>query len=319
VLQPIDRVLRAFGDRHGLVYFEAGDEIWLATVTRQEIRLRPLTLPAAGIRRLTERFLAHPEDAGAAGQLGGTLLPSEALPERGKTVYVVADGVLGNLPFAALRREGRYLVEDHPISLIPSLNALTALEGRGAEAPGPPLVLADPRGNLPEAAVEGRAVAKLLSGSLRIAGAATSRELERAAHARIVHLATHTGLSVRGPWLLLADRRLGASEIVTRRIGPRLVVLASCASGVRPGRQMWGSMGAAFLAAGSRAVLASLWSVEDRPTHEFVLRFYAEGGASDPAGALARAQRVAIDQGQSPTLWAPFVLFGSERFLDEAR
>lgn len=318
-LQPIDRVLHAFGDRHGLVYFEAGDEIWLATVTRQKVRLRPLTLPAAGIHRLAERFLAHPEDAGVAGQLGETLLPPEALPEREKTVYVVADGVLGNLPFAALRRAGRYLVEDHPIALVPSLNALAALESRDVEMPGPPLVLADPRGNLPAAASEGQAVAKLLSGSLRTAGTATSQELESAARARIVHLATHTGLSVRGPWLQLADRRLGASEIVTRRIGPRLVVLASCASGVRPGRQMWGSMGAAFLAAGSRAVLASLWSVEDRPTHEFVLRFYAEGGASDPAGALARAQRVAIVQGQSPTLWAPFVMFGSHRFLDTAR
>ncbi len=318
-LQPIDQVLRAFGDRHGLVYFEAGNEFWLATVNRQKVRLRPLTLPADGIRRLAERFLSHPEDAGAAGQLGETLLPPEVLPERGKTIYVVADGILGNLPFAALRREGRYLVEDHPVAFIPSLNALAALENHDAERPGPPLVLADPQGNLPAAALEGRAVAKLLSGSLRTAGTATSRELERAARARIVHLATHTGLSVRGPWLLLADRRLGASEIVTRRIGPRLVVLASCASGVRPGRQMWGSMGAAFLAAGSRAVLASLWSVEDRPTHEFVLRFYTEGGASDPAGALARAQRVAIGRGQSPTLWAPFVLFGSERFLDEAR
>jgi tetratricopeptide (TPR) repeat protein len=318
-LQPIDRVLRVFGDRHGLVYFEAGDEVWLATVTRQKARLHPLALPAAGIRRLAERFLAHPEDAGTARELGETLLPPEALPDRGQTVYVVADGILGNLPFAALRREGRYLVEDHPVAFIPSLNALAALEARGAETPGPPLVLADPQGNLPAAAAEGRAVAELLTGSLRTSGAATSRELERAARARIVHLATHTGLSVRGPWLLLADRRLGAAEIVTRRIGPRLVVLASCASGVRPGRQMWGSMGAAFLAAGSRAVLASLWSVEDRPTHEFVLRFYAEGGASDPAGALARAQRVAIAQGQSPTLWAPFVLFGSHRFLDQAR
>lgn len=318
-LQPIRQVLSVFGNRHGLVYFEAEDEVWLAVVTRQEVHLRPLTLPAAGIRRLAERFLAHPEDAGAAGELGETLLPPEVLPERGKTVYVVADGVLGNLPFAALRREGRYLVEDHPVALIPSLNALAVLESRDVERPGPPLVLADPQGNLPAAALEGRAVAKLLSGSLRTAGAATSRELERAARARIVHLATHTGLSVRGPWLLLADRRLGASEIVTRRIGPRLVVLASCASGVRPGRQMWGSMGAAFLAAGSRAVLASLWSVEDQRTHEFVLRFYTEGGASDPAGALARAQRVAIGRGQSPTLWAPFVLFGSERFLDEAR
>ncbi len=319
VLQPIDHVLRAFGDRHGLVYFEAGDEVWLATVTRQEVHLHPLTLPAAGIRRLAERFLAHPEDAGAAGELGETLLPPAALPERGKTVYVVADGVLGNLPFAALRREDRYLVEDHPVVLLPSLNALAALESRDVEMPGTPLVLADPRGNLPAAALEGRAVAKLLSASLRTGGTATSRELEGAARARIVHLATHTGLSVRGPWLLLADRRLGASEIVTHRIGPRLVVLASCASGVRPGRQMWGSMGAAFLAAGSRAVLASLWSVEDQQTREFVLRFYTEGGASDPAGALARAQRVAIGRGQSPTLWAPFVLFGSGRFLDEAR
>jgi len=318
-LQPIRQVLSAFGGRHGLVYFEAGDEVWLAIVARQEVRLRPLPLPAAGIRRLSDRFLAHPDDAGVAGELGETLLPLEALPKQGQTVYVIADGILGNLPFAALRREGRYLVEDHPVSLLPSLNALAALESRGAKTPGPPLVLSDPRGDLPAAAMEGRAVARLLAGSLRTAGAATSRELAGAAHARLLHLATHTGLSARGPWLLLADRRLGASEIVTRRIGPRLVVLASCASGVRPGRQMWGSMGAAFLAAGSRAVLASLWSVEDRQTHEFVLRFYTEGGASDPAGALARAQRVAIGRGQSPTLWAPFVLFGSERFPDEAR
>jgi CHAT domain-containing protein len=110
---------------------------------------------------------------------------------------------------------------------------------------------------------------------------------------------------------------VSASEIVAGRIGPRLTVLASCASGVRPGRQMWGSLGAAFLAAGSRAVLASLWSVEDAQAREFVLRFYAEGGASDPAGALARAQRVAIGQGVSPHYWAPFVLFGSGRPLDD--
>jgi CHAT domain-containing protein len=96
------------------------------------------------------------------------------------------------------------------------------------------------------------------------------------------------------------------------------VVLASCSSGVRPGRQMWGSLGAAFLAAGSHAVLASLWSIEDERARDLVLRFYAEGGASDPAGALARAQRVAIRQGLSPNHWAPFVVFGSDRPLSEA-
>src|SRR4030095_12136193 len=106
-------------------------------------------------------------------------------------------------------------------------------------------------------------------------------------------------------------------EIVAGRIGPRLVVLASCASGVRPWRQMWGSLGASFLAAGSRSVLASLWSVEDEQTRDLILRFYAEGGVSDPAGALARAQRVAIGRGQSPQYWAPFVLFGSDHPVDE--
>lgn len=314
--QPIHQVLLAFGDRHGLVYFEAGEDLWLIVVARGEIQFHSLAAPVTEIRRLVERFIAHPEDAGVAGRLGEILLPSGSLPEEGRTLHIVADGILGNLPFAALKRGDRHLIEDHAIALIPSLSVLAALESQSVEPLGPPLVLADSRGNLPAAALEGREVAKLLAAELRTAGAATSRELEKATRARSLHLATHTGLSSRGPWLLLADRRLGTAEIVTRRIGPRLVVLASCASGARTGRQMWGSLGAAFLAAGSRAVLASLWSVEDKPARDFVLRFYAEGGASDPAGALARTQCVAIQRGQSPNLWASFVLFGSDRRLN---
>ena len=74
-----------------------------------------------------------------------------------------------------------------------------------------------------------------------------------------------------------------------------------------PGRaaRCGGLSGASFLAAGSRSVLASLGSVEDGPTRELILRFYSEGGASDPAGALARAQRVAIGRGLSPGIRGP--------------
>lgn len=315
-LQPIDRVLAAFGDRHGLVYFEAGDDLWLLTVTGGRARLHP-PVPAQEIRRLGDRFLARPEDPQIAARLGEMLLPPGSLPEKGKAVHLVADGIVGNLPFAALRREGRYFVEDHPVLFLPSLNALAALESRRGESPGPPLVLADSRGDLPGAAAEGREVARRLGGAALLAGRAVSGELKRASRARTLHLALHTGPGPRGAWLQLADRQVSASEIVAGRIGPRLTVLASCASGVRSGRQMWGSLGAAFLAAGSRAVLASLWSVRDESAREFILRFYAEGGASDPSGALARAQRVAIGQGLSPDYWAPFVLVGSGRSLDD--
>ncbi|HEX3129288.1 MAG TPA: CHAT domain-containing protein, partial [Thermoanaerobaculia bacterium] len=61
-----------------------------------------------------------------------------------------------------------------------------------------------------------------------------------------------------------------------------------------------------------RAVLASLWSVEDEPARRFVLRFYAEGGLRDPAPALARAQRAAIAAGEPPSAWAPFVLVATQ-------
>ncbi|HEX5716686.1 MAG TPA: CHAT domain-containing tetratricopeptide repeat protein [Thermoanaerobaculia bacterium] len=323
--QPLDRMLAAFGDRHGLVYFDAGDELWLIAVAGQRVRLFGPG-PATEVRRLAARFLADPDDARTAERLGELLLPPGSLPvslprlhpDPGSTLYIVADGLLGNLPFAALRRGERYLVEDHALVSIPSLSALTVLEASGREHPRPPLVLADPQGNLPAARTEGIEVARLLGSAPRTDRSAVSAELRKASGARSLHLATHTGLGPSGAWLQLADRRVSASEIVRGRIGPRLVVLASCASGVRPGGQMWGSLGAAFLAAGSRAVLASLWSIEDEPARDLILRFYREGGASDPAAALARAQRVAIGQGLSPQQWAPFVLFGSDRPLSEA-
>jgi hypothetical protein len=317
-LQPVDRVLSALRDRDGLLYFEAGDELWLITVRGRRLRLRKLAAPTAEIRDLADRFLGHPDDVSLATRLGEILLPAGALPEAGRPVYVVADGALGNLPFAALRRQGRFLVEDHGIVFVPSLNALAALEAPRAVPAEPAVALADSQGNLPAATVEAVEMARRLGGTAWIAGEATAGRLRQAAHSRTLHLATHTGLGPRGAWLQLADRRVTASEIVADRIGPRLVVLASCASGVRPGREMWGSLGASFLAAGSRAVLASLWSVEDRPTRELVRRFYAEGGDADPCAALARVQRVAIRQGLSPHLWAAFVLFGSERPLDDS-
>lgn len=312
-LRPVGDILRAFGDRHGLVYFEAGDVLWLAVIAGGQVRLEELSASPAEVRRLGDSFLAHPEDPGTADRLGAALLPPGSLPRTGRTVHVVADGPLGNLPFAALRHGGRYLVIDHPVVHVPSLNTLAALESRSAGPLAPAIVLADAQGDLPAASAEAREVGRALGAAVHTGGAATAGRLREASAARVLHLATHTGLGPRGPWLGLADRRVLATEIVAGRIGPPLAVLASCASGTRPGRQMWGSLGAAFLAAGSRAVLASLWSVEDEQARELIVRFYAEGGAADPAGALARTQRVAIGRGASPNSWAAFVLFGSDR------
>jgi CHAT domain-containing protein len=226
---------------------------------------------------------------------------------------VVPDGALARLPFAALRRQGRWLVEDLAVVYAPGLSAL-ATGRRNLHAEGPPVVLADPRNDLPEAAAEGREVARLLGTESHLGSAATRRVLEAAAGARVLHVASHAGWGPGGPWLELADGQVAPAAILAARLRPRLVVLASCASAVPSGGGLWGSPGAAFLAAGSGAVLATLGSVEDRNARDLIRHFYQEGGATDPAEGLARAQRVLLAAGRPPSSWAPFVLLGADSF-----
>jgi tetratricopeptide (TPR) repeat protein len=311
-LVPVDRALDALRGHRALVYFEARDGLWLLDVEEGKVRPRQLGTTRSRISHLVDRLVAAPDDALLAESLGGLLLPADLRLPAGSTLYVVPDGALVRLPFAALRREGHWLMEDHAVVYVPGLSALAA-SGREPAA-GPPVVLADPRGDLPGAAAEGRDVAQFLGVVPHLGRSATARALEDAAGAWVLHLASHAGQGPGGPWLELADRTVAPAAILASRIRPRLVVLASCASASPAGRGLWGSPGAAFLAAGSEVVLASLGSVEDRLARDFVLRFYQEGGAADPVGGLARAQRAFLAAGRPPSSWASFVLLGRRSF-----
>jgi tetratricopeptide (TPR) repeat protein len=309
--RPAGELLAAVGRRRVLAYFRAGDELWLIAVGEGRVRPHRLAPSAAEIGRRVDRLLARLDERAAAAELGEVLLPAGVLPAAGEPLHVVTDGDLGRLPFAALVRRGRFLVEDHAVVYLPSVSALAVLGERRGGEPGEPVVLGDPRGDLPGAAREAAAVAAALGTVALTGGDATLEALRQAARARVLHLATHTGLGPRGPWLALADGDAGTAEVLAGPLAPRLVVLAGCASAARRGEGLWGSLGAAFLAAGSQAVLASLSSIDDDAARRFVERFYREGGAGDPAGALARAQRALIAGGAPPADWAPFVLLGA--------
>ena len=315
-VRAIDSVLANVADKEVLVYFEAAGELWLVAIRRGQPRLHTLSRSAESVRRLVDRFLASPDETTTATALGDVLLPPVALPNAGATLYIVTDGSLGRLPFASLRPRGRILVRDYSVSYVPSLNVLAVAEDNATFAYGPSVVLGDPRGDLPAAANEAQEIAARLGVSPLVGLAATrSQLLERAAHARVLHVASHTGLDARGAWLAAADGDVSAAMLVIHGTRPPLAVLATCASAVKEGREMWGSLGAAFLAAGSKSVLASLWSVADADAREFIVRFYDEGGADDSATALARTQRVFIDSGKPASFWAPYVHFGSSPSL----
>lgn len=309
---PVERSLAALREHRALVYFEARDEVWLLDVAGGRVHPRRLDATPGRVAALVDRLLAAPAEPVLAETLGALLLPADLGLSPGTTLYIVPDGSLTRLPFAALRRNGRWLVVDHAIVYGPGVSALAA-SGANDRATGA-VVLADPQSDLPQAAAEGRQIAALFGSTPRLGSAATARALTAGAGAAVLHVAGHAGWGPGGPWLALADRNVTPAMILKARIRPRLVVLASCASAASAGRGLWGSTGAAFLAAGSEAVLASLGSVEDRTARELVLRFYREGGAADPAGGLARAQRAFLAAGRPPSSWAPFVLLGRHPF-----
>lgn len=241
--------------------------------------------------------------------------PWRALPAGTQHVYVVPGGHPGAFRLATGGADP--LLLRVPVSFLPYAGLLAAPMPAPA---GPPLVVADPRGDLAFAADEGRAVADALRADAPATRLLAGREaklpavLAGLADARVFHFAGHGVLHPERPWdahLRLADPdRLALADVLTHPVAARLVVLSGCETGVDAVLLDDGVVGLpeAFLAAGAGAVLATDRVVDDRATRRFVERFYAAGGAARPAAALSEAARRTHAAGDDA--WTAFRLIG---------
>ncbi|HEX9942976.1 MAG TPA: CHAT domain-containing tetratricopeptide repeat protein [Thermoanaerobaculia bacterium] len=283
--------------------------------------------------------------------LSRLLLGRVRLPRGDAPLRIAPDGALHYLPFELLENPaapGEPLVERAAVSYLPSASTLAGLGGpeRGAAVRllgfGDPRLLRAPSGPpsprdllverfglapLPAAAREIGVAARLLGG--RTAEITGDRATERAFRdavargARVVHLATHTVIDERpgrGAAILLTaagedDGLLSPEEIAGLADRSDLTVLAACrtALGSGEGGQALASLTGSFLAAGSRAVVATLWDVGDAATAAFMEQFYWElGQGLAPAEALRAAKRRlrSDPRWNRPGLWAGYVLIG---------
>jgi CHAT domain-containing protein len=218
-------------------------------------------------------------------------------------------------------------------------------EGRGggaaAPSPGPDLLHDLVRGvfgadgwrprPLPNSRREVEEIARLLGGNqptVLLGAQATEENLKASsalASAPHLHFATHALVSERAPQqsaLVLAlattprdDGLLQAHEIYGLRLDADLVVLSACQTAL--GREVRGEgligMTRAFLHAGARSVVVSLWEVADRSTAELMIRFYRALAAGQGKADALREAKLALlaDPGTAhPYYWAPFVLVG---------
>ena len=168
-------------------------------------------------------------------------------------------------------------------------------------------VVADTRSDLKHAAIESRFVVQHTGATPRLGVNATVSALWAAADRPPLHVIAHSGVGMRGGYSALAYGQVTAADILAWRVGPRLVVLPTCASAATIRTEMWGSLAAAFLAAGSQHVVATLTSVQDRVAADFTRQFYRANGLRDPVGGVTRALRE-MSRRYPVADWSPFVV-----------
>jgi CHAT domain-containing protein len=145
---------------------------------------------------------------------------------------------------------------------------------------------------------------------------------------RIHHLATHLVLDSQRPELSrIVFSLVNASgrpidgyfrlyEIYNLDLPSELVVLSACESGLGAAVNGEGLIGftRGMMLAGARAVLVSLWPINDEATAELMKRFYREliSDRLPPAAALQRAQLAMMGEPRwrKPYFWAGFSLHG---------
>lgn len=335
------------------------DRILIQVLSRAGLQTVERAVSAGELRSRVFAFreaVAVPPGAGESGfeapgrELYDLLIgPVRKMLDSRKTLCLVPDGPLHEIPFAALISPdtGRCLGDEFTLTYAPGtsvfircLSSDRACPAAGGERllsvgnpsfdqarfPGLP--------DLPEAAEEAQAVAALYPLHVLLTGkqATRIRVIDAMRGAEVIHLAAHARADLRDPLrsqLLLArdpaadpadDGTLPAFELCRLKLPvTRLVVLSACSTGYGPTLRGEGilSLARPFLAAGAPSVVASLWPVDSAVTTELMTSFHqfrrAEGLSA--AEALQRAQqKLRAGAGQKlkhPYYWASFVSIGA--------
>ena len=253
----------------------------------------------------------------------------------GSEVIFVPDGPLCLVPFAAFKGpDSKYLCESFRIRVAPSLTSLKMI----ADCPvdhhltSGVLLVGDPWVQdvttlppLPFAREEVQMIGRVLGSTPLIGIQATKDEvLKRLDSVALVHFAAHG--SMEAGEIALAPKNGEMDFILTMKdvkrvqMRARLVVLSCCHSayGEIKAEGVVG-MARAFLGAGARSALVSLWAIDDRATLEFMKHFYqhlVEGKSASKALNQAMNYMRESREFSAVDHWAPFVLIGDDVTLE---
>ena len=266
---------------------------------------------------------------------------------QGDELIIVPEGPLWLAPYAAFVDSNlKHLSESTKIRIIPSLKSLKLIldcpanyhSKNGALLVGDPWVqdvCSHQNGKLqqlPYAKKEVEMIGRILN-TAPLTGTEATKDvvLSQLSSAALVHIAAHgrmeTGEIALAPSPTRTSRipqeedfLLTMADVLKVKLRAKLVVLSCCHSG-RGEIKAEGVVGIAraFLGAGARSVLVSLWAIDDEATLEFMNNFYQHLVKGRSASeALNRAMKCLRESEQFSEMrfWAPFVLIGDSVTLE---
>lgn len=138
--------------------------------------------------------------------------------------------------------------------------------------------------------------------------------------AKVLHLATHgvfyNDKPLESAIFLSKDSKLftlTAKDIFESPIKADLVVLSACETGM--GKNVAGDdligLPRSFFLGGSRAILSSLWPIDDAGTKEFMLIFHKYAKNNEYSKGLLEAKEALKDKGYPASVYGAFVLYGT--------
>lgn len=310
-------------------------QIWV--IDAQSIQGHSLALSKTALTEAVETFrnsIVRGRRAAIsnADKLGQVLIAPLGLAS-GQRLIVVPHGPLHYLPFQALRVNGKYLIETHPMSISPSMSIAAQLASRSPVVEAKLTAFGNPRiadkYELPGAETEVRQLAQLFPDNQVFMGAQATKSNFRQVVSRspVVHVAAHAEADELDPLysrILLANEDgrqnfMEAHEVIGLDMGrTALVTLSACESGlgrVADGDEVLGFT-RSFLAAGSSSLIVSLWPVADDATSVLMQTLYGDLRKGKDVQQAMQAGQLAVlaRPGMAhPFFWAPFNLVGNWR------
>lgn len=275
--------------------------------------------------RATEQYLPH---AQKVYDLLVRPLEKDLETINPSTIVWINDGVLRNIPMAALYDGKQFLIEKYAIATTPSLNLTTSktLDRSQLQVLSVGLTVARPPfAALNNVKAEVEAVNKILGGKELLDEKFTLTNLETQLTKKnynIVHIATHGKFGVDGDSTFLVgfDRQIGIDSLDNLlRSRPssepvELLTLSACQTAAGDDRAALGIAGVA-VRAGVESALATLWYINDLATVPLIEEFYQQlrQPGITKAEALRKAQIKMIGDinYNHPGVWSPFISIGN--------